>query len=54
MGAFAQIQAAFTQHPEILNFAFTAADREGLRLDLRWNTPANKFFEDQPAELGGT
>jgi hypothetical protein len=31
-GAFAAIQAAFIQHPEILNPAITAADRESLRL----------------------
>jgi hypothetical protein len=31
-GAFSQIQAAFIQHPEILNPAITAPVREGLRL----------------------
>ena len=31
-GAFSQIQAAFIQHPEILNPAITAQVRESLRL----------------------
>jgi hypothetical protein len=31
-GAFAAIQAAFVQHPEILNPAITAPVRENLRL----------------------
>jgi hypothetical protein len=33
-GAFAEIQAAFIQHPEILNPAITAADRESLRVAI--------------------